>query len=183
MPYTDLISRRALRVLAAQIGNRLEAVNSLENLTAESAEIAESLTEWRLEITSGGDNTPFRAMIRPTGRWHHQIRLDGEARLYARSSPLGNDGAQWILRETVVSPLAAQINDAIQWLEADSDVDGDAVIRVLYAPSPPVVALWLASENPADDRVLILENSAGNRSNGVRLLNTADFLRSLTPFI
>lgn len=175
MAHSDPIPKQTLQVLASQIAYRLETVAMRERLTDEAAEIAESFTVWILDATlAAGTGRTFRSLIHPSWRWHHQLRVGGAARLYARSAPLGSRASSWILRETVLSSLAAKIDAAVRWI--DENVEDDPMVRLFHCPQLYMTAFWLAANEPQKDRVLVVETAPGPLQEYAGLLAPSEFL-------
>lgn len=142
---------------------------------------------------AGGDGVRFRRALRAdavaktdldisqlarqTGRWHHQIKIDGKAESFARSVPLGPDAANWSVRELFQSEVAQKIDEAIDWI--DSNVTGDPLVRLLIVPAYHLHAFWLKEGDAS--RVLVVDMPASfTRPQYNKLYTSKEFLEALT---
>lgn len=145
----------------------------------EPAELVETFAVWTLDARalapvsgrgaakksgakkSGAKGNSLRAFARPTGRWHHQIKVGGRAAAFARSSGprLKLDSAS--LRGLFVSPLARKIEAAIDWIDENEpeERDGvrDPVVRLLVVPSHQLHAFWLFDEREGTSEVFVVD--------------------------
>jgi hypothetical protein len=89
MPHADAIPDRALDVVANEVALRLPRLLGSRLLPTTTVAITSSFEVWGLSTRrisqSSSDN--LDSLAAPTGRWHHQIALDGQPELYARSLP------------------------------------------------------------------------------------------------
>lgn len=99
------------------------------------------------------------AKAEATGIWHHQISLDGEPALYARSraSHRGEAGhPTWLITEVADAPLVELFDRAVRALDQRDDLGG-AVGRLLRIPRQQLFALWLHWDDDREDRLLPLQ--------------------------
>ena len=75
----------------------------------------------------------LRELVRPSGVWHHQIRHSGTATHFARSIQPGFDPDEQGVQQLTESPVAAQIDRVIRWI--DRRAPGRATARLLVAPA------------------------------------------------
>ena len=80
-------------------------------------------------------------IAKPSGRWHHELwALDSVAG--SALSRRGPDGAIELERLYYAVPGAPAIAPAIAKLK-DTELEGDPLLRLLYAPAWEVYALWI----------------------------------------
>lgn len=143
MPGTDEFSEDALDAVAAQVAGRLQRVLGERLKPTTRVAITSSLRVWeltadRIERDAAPD---LAALAVPSARWQHQIAVDGEPALYARSTAPG-PGVAPEVHEIVTSPVVARLDAAIDL--ADREGADDEVARLLEAVEYHVWALWLA---------------------------------------
>jgi hypothetical protein len=187
MAYTDKISQDALNSLANQISKRLaKSPDTRELLTAEAATPALTVGEyfevWILRAdavsTAAQQKFDLEKLAKRTGRFHHQIRFAGKGELFARSTQPRDDPDKLTLRELFFSPLAKDIDAAIDWL--DQHVDDDWLARLLVAPSYQLNAFWLLNRKSKDSQILIISLPETFRYlQKEKLISSRDFLESL----
>lgn len=121
-----------------------------------------------------------------TGRFHHQLKLVGGGRAYARSKSSGGDPSRLALREIVTSPLAGKIDRGVRWADRHLDqVPDDMLARLLVAPLYQVVALWFVYRTALEDRsgeskVLVVSASGVSGLPLLRLLISREFIERLS---
>jgi hypothetical protein len=94
---------------------------------------------------------PLRERVRRTGQWHCQIKRGDAAKDYATTKEPAADNPLWQVVAVGRSALPARLDMAISWVEKHAR--GDPMVRLLYAPSHDVTALWL--EQPDRDEVVV----------------------------
>lgn len=114
---------------------------------------ADKIYSYRPARAGGGD--PLAALATDTGRWHLQIKFDGEARAFARSAAGEDKSGASDVREFFASPLAVSIGRAVKWI--DAHVPERLRVRLLTVPSHSVEAFWLHDEAKDEGRVLVIE--------------------------
>jgi hypothetical protein len=158
MPHTDTLPDEVLDTIARQVGEHVYEVTD-ELPGSATAELTETLSVWRLEVDrirgSTGDDADLSQFATPTGRWHHQVRIDGRATVFARSAPLDDEPASWRLRELFASPIAEELDQAIDWV--DAHVVDDCLVHLLVVPEYQLHALWLYFEDRAQSQVLVFD--------------------------
>src|SRR5947209_6723173 len=99
MAHSDMLPSDVIDTVAAQIG--AEAGKSLGAAMVQKAmELTESFSVWSLGADAvTKSNLDLAQLARQTGKWHHQIKLDGKAKSFARSVPLGPDAESWKVQE------------------------------------------------------------------------------------
>ena len=75
----------------------------------------------------------LRELVRPSGVWHHQVRHSGTATHFARSIQPGFDPDEQGVQQLTESPVAAQIDRVIRWI--DRRAPGRAMARLLVDPA------------------------------------------------
>jgi hypothetical protein len=155
MPHTDAIPDRALDVVANEVAPRLPRLLGSRLLPTTTVVITSSFEVWGLSTRriskSSSDN--LDPLATPTGRWHHQIALDGQPELYARSLP-ALEAEGWTVGEVALSPTARLLDAAIDWI--DANVAEDYLARLLEAPAYHLLAIWLVGAG-GQGRVLVVE--------------------------
>lgn len=170
MPHTEPIPDPALDVVANEVAVRLPRLLGVA--------ITSSFEVWRLSAgrISQSPSGDLEALAEPTGRWHHQIALDGQPELYARSVP-APEAQRWTVGEVTRSPTAKRIDAAIDWI--DAYVREDDLARLLEAPAYQLLAIWLVGDR-GQGRVLVVE--AASRLAGLvaqQLRQESELLRRL----
>lgn len=159
MPHTDRISEAALDDVAQEVGKRLPQLLGSELPPTTAVTITASFPVWNLSsdrVEKGaGISDDLDALATRTGRLHHQIAVDGQPLLYARSV-LDHDTRT--VEEVTVSPTAKRIDAAIDWI--DANVPEDDLARLLEARAYHLLAIWLVGDG-GKGRVLVVE--AANR--------------------
>lgn len=141
--------------LYPQLSRLLAASNSPESSAKfDKIWVAESFQVWTLCLEEFLSETekPLQERVRWADIWHHQLRAtpDGPAVAFARS--LGKDG-KLDLRAVHFSPLAGEIDRAIQWVDEKRPED-DWRVRLLEVPELRLPMLWL--ENGVENQFGIL---------------------------
>jgi len=154
---------------------------------AASYTIAESFEVWTFaagmtkEYDAG--NRQLSTLVRPSGVWHHQLKIDGSPKGFARSKPLGPNPQDWSLREIFWSPLAKSIDEAIDWI--DDKVPDGVEARMLSVPFQQTEAFWfVAAPNSTlaaewNDKILtvVAPRSLAENLRPLELTDGATFLR------
>ena len=121
---------------------------------AVKVELTETFSVWMValdRLVHGSDD--LRELGVQTGRWHHQIRVDCQTKIYARSRPLGADPSSWRITEVFQSELAQKIDASISWV--DKNLEGNPLVRLLTIPAYHLTAFWLAEETK--NQVIIVD--------------------------
>src|SRR5262245_20890226 len=142
MAHADALPQGVIDNVASQVGAEAGKGLGAAVLQSKTMELTESFSLWALGADVVAKTYADLAQLaRQTGRWHHQIKIDGKAQAFARSMPLGPDAANWSLRELFRSEIAGKIDEAIAWV--DTNVTGDPLVRLLVAPAYQLHAFWL----------------------------------------
>lgn len=91
-------------------------------------------------------------LARKTGRWHHQVKTDGNVSSWMRSKSMGPNPEDWIVTEASSSELATNIDRVASQID-DLDVPGE--VRLLSVPAYQIWALWLLKEE-TDERLIFV---------------------------
>jgi hypothetical protein len=187
MAYTDKIPPDALSSLANQISRRLaKSPETRDWLTAEAATPALTIGEYfevwilRADAIKRAARQKFdlEKLAKRTGLFHHQIRFVGQGQLFARSIHPPDEPDKLRLRELFFSPLAKDIDVAIDWL--DLNVDDSWLARLLIAPSYQLTAFWLLKQVTKESRILIISLPETFKSlQKEKLIDSREFLESL----
>ena len=142
MPHTDDVPGAVLDIVARQVGLRLPRLLGSAFRPALPVTITATLAVWQLsyEQVEGGASDDLAALAVFTGRSHHQIAIDGQPDLYARSTLVGGEP---VVEQVTASSTAKRIDAAIDWLDANGPQDDLA--RLLEAPAYLLRAIWLVN--------------------------------------
>jgi len=153
MPHTDRIPEAALDDVAQEVGKRLPQLLGSKLLPTTAVTITASFAVFDLssDQVEAAVSDDLDALAARTGRLHHQIAVDGQPLLYARSV-LDHDTRT--VEEVTVSPTARRIDAAITWI--DANVPEDDLARLLEARSYHLLAIWLVGDG-GKGRVLVVE--------------------------
>lgn len=178
MAHADSLPNDVIDAVASQIGAEAGKALGAAVLQRKAMEMTESFSVWALEADSvTKPNGDLSQLARQTGRWHHQIKIDGRAESFARSMPLGPDAANWSVREIFESAVAQRIDDAIEWI--DSNVKGDPLVRLLIVPAYHVHAFWLIEGGTSNIVVADMPQSFAKLQTG-KLYCAKEFLEALS---
>jgi len=165
MAFTQTLPNEVLAEIAAQISSSIEESGESDiiggtpggdlpqptppsDATPLSYTIGESFEVWTFargmtkEYESG--NRDLSALVRRSGIWHHQLKVNGAPTGFARSKPLGPTPESWSVREIFWSPLAKRIDEAIDWI--DDNVPEGVEARLLSAPFQQTEAFWFVTK-------------------------------------
>lgn len=178
MAHAESLPDDVLRAVAEQIGTLLPGVFAADSLPVGRVRIGETFEVWVLEPDAITEATnQLRRLATPTGRWHHQVSLDGVMRSFARSTPLGVKADSWRVTEVFESELARKIDDAIDWV--DRNITDDPLVHLLIIPAYQTQAFWLLRD-AGDDQVLVLDRPPEfTHLHTDRLLSQGEFLKAL----
>jgi len=157
MAHADSLPDVVLDGIAQQLGQYLPRLAKPPLPGAQGIELCESFALWRLGrdslTASAQTGDDLSQLAKPTGRWHHQLKVDGQATMFARSTQ--SDAASYVVRAVSVSPLAERIDQAIDWV--DQNIQARLFARLLVVSAYRVHAFWLVSDDEDDDQVLIID--------------------------
>jgi hypothetical protein len=122
-------------------------------------------------------DTDLRDLVRRTGRCHHQIKVDGQAVAYARSTGYVADGKNPTVREIFSSPLAGQIDQAARRVEALARMD--SLVRMLVVPSHNTYAFLVINSSGPSQVFIIDPVEKFPGLDTTQLVSSEDFLRAL----
>jgi hypothetical protein len=170
-----------LTVLASQIGPQVASILPPPDWQGKKVELAESFSVWLLPHNAlTQPKNDLAALAIETGDWHHQVKVDGQARAFARSRPLGANAASWKLTEFFPANLAESIDQGINWV--DANVHDDWLVRLLAVPAYNLTAFWFVD---GTSEVLIVHSPQYASSLPMRKLldqrEFLDLLRKLPP--
>jgi len=148
MLTTDDFPPEHLQTLTEQINNwlgdmirsrqlRLDSVTGSQSAaTADSFELGEQFLMAVLNDKEIRDvnslNKDLGALVKPTGRRHHQLKYQKKALAYARSLVEKKE----TLCQLFATKLAPKVQDAIEWLDAHEDEFAGATWRVRLVTVP-----------------------------------------------
>jgi hypothetical protein len=199
MSGSEVLPDEALDAIASKIGVRLAGAmsafppGSVPIGWAKTAKAVREAADFGGEQPTMGDTFPvyaldasellratddLRALARPTGRWHHQIKYSGRARAYARSTRLGGARWTWSIREVMESDLAEKIDVSCKWLR--ENLAADYTARLLTLPSYHVDAFWLIHDETEDQKIVIIDSPSYMNSLVTDLIySSREFIQSL----
>lgn len=130
---------------------------------ADSIRIYQLGAEALKAVRSGSARGDLGEWVSPSDEVHHQIFLRGEAIAFARFLVPASGEGEVLMNQLNVSPLAAQIEDALKTIKDNQGQDevlaADPVVRLLDMPSYHMLALWVYAESLRRSRVLIVSAS------------------------
>jgi hypothetical protein len=178
MAHSDVLPDDVIDNLAAQIGSEAGRTLGAAILQRKTIEMTESFSIWALgaDLVTKVD-VDLSQLARQTGRWHHQIKVDGKAESFARSMPLGPSATDWSVRELFESEISQKIDDAIDWI--DQNVQGDPLVRLLIIPAYHLHAFWLLDGTLSQVLVVDMPPSFTKLQYG-RLYSSREFLETLS---
>jgi hypothetical protein len=182
MARTQELPAEVRAALARQIGPQIVNLFPPDQWKTGRAELAESFPVWMLPANAlAHPNADLAELALPTGDWHHQVKLDGQARAFARSRPLGADADSWRLTEFFPASLAGAVEEAIGWV--DANVPQDWLVRLLVVPAYNLTAFWFVEARAS--QVLVVHAPQYDSLPKDILLEPAAFLDQLRklPFI
>ncbi len=193
MAETNAPSAEVLEQIALQISRRLvvsdgdklvfsfTSLNERGSPSTSTLDMGETFELWRLTPAAvdkfsqeGGD---LRSLATRTGRWHHQIKLDGGVAAFARS---GNQKGGWIVDEIYVTPLAETLDQAIE--RADALFSQDAIAVLLTAPAYQVEALWFLPRGDTtvnDSELLVVTARTDLTLTPFQRVTSVEFIKAL----
>jgi hypothetical protein len=178
MAHAESLSDDVLNVVAEQIGAMLPGVYDKEQLSGAGVEIGETFEVWVLGLDAVTQPlNDLKLSAHPRGLWH-QVRLNGQPQIFARSILLGVRPSSWRVVEVFQSTLAEKIDEAITWV--DLNVPDDLLTRLLVVPAYQVHAFWLLPDQ-GPGQVLVIDSSArlARLQSPKRLLSETEFLEAL----
>ena len=156
MPRVDSLSEEIIDRIAQEVQELLpEIVSDFGSLQLGSveAELEETLSVWMLGGDSVLEDTPLADLAARVPYWHHQVTLNDEPRMFARSAVLGPRPEDVSVEEVSESYLASRIADGLSWVE--KNVEENVLVRLLVIPTNFVHALWL--EEDGVSQVLVVD--------------------------
>lgn len=189
MPHFDRIGDNDLEEIASETGQWLTTTPMFVDkiIQGQQPSIAESMQVWSLSVDATTSlQMPFRESAINTQRWHHQIRFNQVTTAFARTKrerkSADSKAERWRIVRLCDSPLARQIDIAIEWIEANKLPEG--TVRLLDIPAYDVDAFWLESKG-GDYVILISAPDAYEALEKQRVYKKKEFLDQLSqlPFI
>ena len=166
------------------LADHLTRFMSAENHSLPSGSLAqiwigEAFQVWSVSLAELRNGAPLQLRARRTCVWHLQLRAtaDGPAVAFARCLLL-NGGSE--LRSVHFSPLAGEIDTAVQWIDENLP-DDSWVVRFLEISDLQLPMLWLS--NGQEDRFRILLSREDRSRRGFRaepLYSEAELLDRLS---
>lgn len=143
-----------LNEITKQVGVGLANLNPVPTLGAGTdIKLFETVDVWILSADVLLQQTQdLTQLAKPTGRWHHQIKLNDQFTSYARSITAGPDASDWSVVGVFESSTAAKIDDAITWI--DANISGNYTVHLLTVPAYSIDSFWLIDN--ADQKIVII---------------------------
>lgn len=189
MAHSKQMPQDALASIAEQVGERIadvapEIMQVSYDGGAAPLRLGESFELWLLgadDVESSGRWPDLAKLATPTGRTHHQIKLDQRGMGFARSLKSDDGSEDYSVRELFVSQLAGEIDRAIDWIDRHEDeLRGDPLVRLLFAPAYQVYAFWLYEQQSGESSVLLVSSPPQFFDLGrEQLLDGVEFIMSL----
>jgi hypothetical protein len=155
MPHPDDFSFNALDAVAVEIGRRLPRLLGPRSTSSASVVITSSLQVWDVTEERIRQGEDLLTVAVSTGRWQHQIEIDGKPEVYARSTLPRPGAADPEVDEVVSSPAVAQLNAAIDWVQQEVG-ETDEVARLVEGSEYHLWVLWLVDRD-GKGRVVVVD--------------------------
>ena len=142
MAHIQKLPDRVLDAIAEQVGRLYPSLDNSVAQCQPPAALTETFAVWTLStdaIDTGKDN--LLALAEDTYRWHSQIWIGGKPEGAARSTTLGGDASDWVVKQVLKGDLAKKVDEAIRWI--DAEVEADPLVRILEVPAFFITAFWL----------------------------------------
>jgi hypothetical protein len=140
---------------------------------ARPRKLAEHFEVWQL-VDLDGAATSLADVARPTGYFHHQIRVGRTASQYALST--GDGTANRVVQAVIASPLAPKLDDTVRWIDSQKNTRG-MTARLLTVPVRLLHAVWLTA---ADRDIVVVVDKPGRRGPALgKMLTPRAFLAAL----
>jgi hypothetical protein len=185
-PRIDDLPDRALDVIASQVARWLPGLVGAGRARASASAITESFAVWGLssDTVRRSATDDMRELAVWMKRWHHQIALNDQPALYARTAP-GDDGPEsWTVRELTESTLVVHLDRAIRWID-EFEKNRNWLVRLLIVPDYQLTGFWLIGEH-GESAVLVAAAAPELRFQPSRLHPGPEFLgrlRQVEPVI
>jgi len=149
----------ALDCLCGEISQHLDQLHEARPGQTHPVELHETFDVWMLgadKLAAGAKaGKDLAQLAKPTNHLHHQIKQGGTALCSAISST-GKAAAPHI-SGMALSPLVEKIDRAVDWLDHQSGLEDDPLVRLLKVPAYQVNAFWLVDEAGGDSRVVVID--------------------------
>src|SRR5881409_2982885 len=116
MAHTDKISEKDRRLIAEEIGALIwDNIADSPELAAAPVQLGESFSLWMVMADAfqkgkvRGDFPDLQRLVKDTGRWHHQIKIGGKPKAFARSTAAAGGVGPFSIEELFMSSLAESI--------------------------------------------------------------------------
>ena len=134
------LSEEASHAIAGQIGQFPSERDGANFIGVGERALAEAFQVWRLQEVDGvGRGTRVEELAEDSGVLHHQIKLNAQARQFARSTR----GAAPQVLAVVTSAFSEGIERAIAVADDQAPGGEDGVAHILEVGSLGLMALWL----------------------------------------
>lgn len=182
MAHAYKLSEDELHDMAEQISQHLGHLYDARPRQAESVDLCETFEVWMLgahQLAAGAKTgSDLAQLAKPTKHLHHQIKQGGQALCSATSSE--EEANTPHLSEMSLSPLVEKIDRAIDWLDHQSGLEDDPLVRLLVIPAYHVNAFWLVGEAGSESRVVVLDAPAQFQNLPLlKVLGSREFIAAL----
>jgi hypothetical protein len=146
MATFDPLSEADKDEIARRIGEWIATTPKFADKREAKIEVGESFQVWMLGLDpSAWHDQPLVQLVRNMDRWHHQLRIDGRTEANARTARSDGPRSGWKMTRLTASGKTEQIDNAIDWLEANAQ---DAyLVRLLEIPAYQAEAFWLQKDS------------------------------------
>lgn len=165
-----------LEAISISVGKQLAVVLPATLGANQEVNLFETVEIWILEAGTLTDQTnDLKRLAKPTGRWHHQIKVGNQPQAFAQTRPLGPDPESWSLVSVCASELAQKIDETIALVD-EQHLDG--IVRLLVVPAYHLHAFWIVD---VEQRVIVIDCPAEYLSvlTPRRLFSAEEFLGGL----
>jgi hypothetical protein len=159
MAVTQTLSPEIVTVVRTQLGYFLRFLG-LDASDAQRLTLGESFPIFLVPADSLPrpplDNLSTSLLVKSTGLWHHQLRIDNSPVAYATSGPAANKD-RWVIVRVVKSALAGKIDAAIELLDAQKANNQISAV-LLTAPAFQVHAFLLTNAASQQREILVVQS-------------------------
>ncbi len=136
-------------------------------------ELHESIPVWLLTRSSFSlsDDVPLARRSENTGVWHHQLKVNGQFSVFARSYVAA--GGEFRLLHLALSYLGEKVDAGL--VLAERALGGSVGVRLLEVPTFGMSSLWAQTE--VVEKIVVLTKPASNTVPSGELMDPITFIR------
>jgi hypothetical protein len=154
-----VFSSDALKSVALQMSRRPSRLMRASVLAGSRIELAETFDVFELSLpVAESISGRLRTELTANGQWHHQIRHGADAKEFALSGAPQRDSENRLLQVSFASPIAQNIDSAIDWMDNNHGQVPDGSVHLLFAPTLLIHAFWI--ETAESDFVVVADSPA-----------------------